>query len=414
MYILFALSSVFHPLVNSCNAQDQPQGIPGRPLRVFLDGDWIDHDYTVREIPFVDFTRDPNLAELHILVSFQHTGSGGHKFTVDFIGKEKFKGQDEQLEYISGESDTDELIRKGLTHVIKMGLMPYISKTPMASSIEIGYDEEKAKSFQERTRDPWNFWIFRIDFGGTLQAEESQNEWSLTNSVSIERVTEEWKVESSFYYNHHQESYKEEDERIENIQRKSELGVGLVKSLTDHWSVGLFGNGLHSNFQNIDYEWRISPAIEYNFFPWKLSHRKVFSIGYYIGYQYEDYREETLYDRTYEHLFGEMVEARLELIQPWGELDTGVEFIHYFQDLRFYNLKADFDVSVRVTRFLSFYLEMNAESIHDQLYLPKGEASHDDILLRRRQLETSFNVAAEAGIRFTFGSIYNTIVNDRF
>jgi hypothetical protein len=52
--------------------------------------------------------------------------------------------------------------------------------------------------------------------------------------------------------------------------------------------------------------------------------------------------------------------------------------------------------------------------IHDQLYLPKGDASHDDILLKRRQMATNYQINGRLGFKFTFGSIYNNVVNERF
>ena len=37
-----------------------------------------------------------------------------------------------------------------------------------------------------------------------------------------------------------------------------------------------------------------------------------------------------------------------------------------------------------------------------------------EILVRRRQLETSYNFFAGVGLSYTFGSIFNNIVNPRF
>ena len=128
---------------------------------------------------------------------------------------------------------------------------------------------------------------------------------------------------------------------------------------------------------------------------------------------YSDYSEETIYDKSYEHLWGQKVGVKLELTQPWGELDTGIDFSNYFHDFRYYKVDMEFDISIRLTKYISFKVEIDAESIHDQLYLPKEGASRDDILLKRQRLETDFDIQTQIGLRFTFGSIYNTIVNER-
>jgi len=52
--------------------------------------------------------------------------------------------------------------------------------------------------------------------------------------------------------------------------------------------------------------------------------------------------------------------------------------------------------------------------INDQLSLVRGEATEAEILLQLQELETSYNVEGRIGITYTFGSIYNNIVNPRF
>jgi hypothetical protein len=47
------------------------------------------------------------------------------------------------------------------------------------------------------------------------------------------------------------------------------------------------------------------------------------------------------------------------------------------------------------------------------VYLPKGEASDEEVLVRRRQLATNYLYFAEFGISYSFGSIFNNIVNPR-
>jgi hypothetical protein len=50
----------------------------------------------------------------------------------------------------------------------------------------------------------------------------------------------------------------------------------------------------------------------------------------------------------------------------------------------------------------------------DQIYLPRGQASTEEILLRQRQLLTGYQYFADFGFSYTFGSIFNNIVNPRF
>ena len=51
-------------------------------LRVFLDCDECDFNYIRINIPFVNFTRDPELAQVHIIISINNTGSGGKRYNL--------------------------------------------------------------------------------------------------------------------------------------------------------------------------------------------------------------------------------------------------------------------------------------------------------------------------------------------
>ena len=52
--------------------------------------------------------------------------------------------------------------------------------------------------------------------------------------------------------------------------------------------------------------------------------------------------------------------------------------------------------------------------IHDQLSLIKGEATLEQVLLRRTMLETNYSYYFSFGLSYTFGSIYSNVVNPRF
>ena len=71
-------------------------------------------------------------------------------------------------------------------------------------------------------------------------------------------------------------------------------------------------------------------------------------------------------------------------------------------------------INIRVLKGLSVRIWGGVARINDQLSLAKGELTEADILLQLTELETSYNVNGEIGVTYTFGSIYNNIVNPRF
>jgi hypothetical protein len=72
------------------------------------------------------------------------------------------------------------------------------------------------------------------------------------------------------------------------------------------------------------------------------------------------------------------------------------------------------NLSGLVVRGFSFTTHGGLSLIHDQLALPKGEVEIEDLLLRRRQLQTQYSYWLMIGFEYAFGSIYNNIVNPRF
>jgi hypothetical protein len=66
-----------------------------------------------------------------------------------------------------------------------------------------------------------------------------------------------------------------------------------------------------------------------------------------------------------------------------------------------------------VFKGLSVRASGSLDIIHDQLYLPRGEGSLEDLLLQQKQLATTYQYEASIGFSYTFGSIFSNVVNTR-
>jgi hypothetical protein len=265
----------------------------------------------------------------------------------------------------------------------------------------------------QENHDPWNYWVFRIKLSSDFEGETSKKEYSLNNSFEADRITELVKFRSEVSYDFDKKIYKDDDEIIESKKTKAELDANIVYSLSPRWSTGVFGNVSASSYLNLNTASEIGPAIEYNIFPWDKSDRKVFTIGYHVKAHYYKYNEVTIFERLEENRASESLKLSLLLRQPWGEIESKLEGSHYFHDFSKNRVSMETDVSVNIVKGLSLFVELETDLIHDQLYLPGGETSRDDLLLQQRKLATNFDFSAELGIRFTFGSVFNNIINQR-
>jgi len=52
--------------------------------------------------------------------------------------------------------------------------------------------------------------------------------------------------------------------------------------------------------------------------------------------------------------------------------------------------------------------------IRDQLSIPRRGITSEEVLLRLRRLRSGYEYDFQLGLTYTFGSIFNTIVNQRF
>ena len=106
--------------------------------------------------------------------------------------------------------------------------------------------------------------------------------------------------------------------------------------------------------------------------------------------------------------------ADSELMSPWGSAGMTFQAANYFHDPSKYHLRLNGDTDIRIIRGLSFNIQGNVSRVHDQLYLQRGDATDEEILVRQRQLATSYRYGFSFGVSYTFGSIFNNVVNPRF
>jgi hypothetical protein len=138
------------------------------------------------------------------------------------------------------------------------------------------------------------------------------------------------------------------------------------------------------------------------------------TLQYTLGVDSHNYREETIFGKTKEKLFDQKLTTSLSLRQPWGTASGSVDLSQYLNDPHKYSISAFGATNVRLFKGFSFNLFTQLSRTRDQVYLPRGEATTEEILVRQRQLATGYQYFLNFGISYSFGSIFNNIVNPRF
>jgi hypothetical protein len=405
-------------LVTAALAAAQPAQSPARtsPIRIFLDcGFFCDEDFLKREITFVDYMRDRRDADVHLLITTRDTGGGGTEYTLKFIGLGSFAGVEQTLQYAATQISTADERRKALAEVIKQGLVRYESESPQSQRLKITFTPEQGATKPTAATDPWNLWVFRTNVGGSFNGEQSTKSRSIRGSASANRTTDDWRLNFSANTDYRKETFDlSETDTFESITRSSGGDATVVKSLTQHWSAGLLGSAQSSTFLNYDLRLRIAPGIEYNIFPYSQSTRRMLTLQYTVGVDSHNYREETIYEKTIEKLADHKLSTALSLRQPWGTASGSVDLSQYLTDPHKYSVSAFGATNLRLFKGFSLNLFTQLSRTRDQIYLPKGEATPEEILVRQRQLATGYQYFLNFGISYSFGSIFNNIVNPRF
>lgn len=416
IFILCLFTIVFSAFPGYAQTEDtlkvQLKNSKNGKIKVFIDCQGCDIRYIRQEITFVNYVRDQQLAQVHVFITDQGTASGGRTYTLSFIGQKEFSRFVNTLTYTSLQSNTNDEERAGLSRMLRFGLVSYVAHTPFAEKLSISFDEDiELKPLM--IDDPWNNWVFEIYGGGNFNKEASRSSVNIRYGFSADHITEKWRIRARPYFNYNEQNFEQNGDKITSKLHRNGFEGSAVRSLGNHWSAGISTDLISTTYDNIDFGMRIAPAIEYSIFPYEDVTRKEITFAYRAGYDYRNYMEETIFNKMEETLFFQSLNANVRIRQPWGAIFAGMEGSHFLHDFSKNRVEFDGSVSLRIMKGFSLTVSGNLEIINDQLSLQKGDASLEEILLSQRQLATTYEIYGSIGLSYTFGSIYNNVVNTR-
>jgi hypothetical protein len=413
------------------SAEVLPDSLLQSSLRVFLDCQGnvrgCDRQFFVQEMGYVNWVRDRFDSDVHLLLTSLNAGNGGREITVNFLGQKRFAGKTDTLVVNTLPNDADDRVRRELLRTFQLGLAPYVARTPIASRMRLSLaNGVVAPTVSPRSiKDRWNLWLYRIDGNLNASGEQLVKTTNLSTSLSAARTTDAWKINLTGTHSYNERDFKllvandanpaiRDTVSVVVLQRAANSNALIGRTINAHVTAGVKVSAGFSEVLNQKLAVRVSPALEYNYFPWSEATRHQLTALYYVGPNYYRYYRRTVFDETAETRFNQTLLLALTQRQKWGNTNLTLEGSHYLHDPQRNHVTLSGSMDLRLGRGFSLNFRGSASRVRDQIYIAGAAQSERDILTQRQQLQTNFRYNLNVGMGYTFGSIYNTVVNQRF
>jgi len=273
---------------------------------------------------------------------------------------------------------------------------------------------QMAPAAQKPARDKWNNWVFRLSLSGWANGDSNFSTFNYNAGFSARQVKEKHKFSFGIHYSKGKKKYTYGDYVIRSQNESFNTYAVRVWGLNEHWSLAVKGGGGRSFYRNIRFETGARAGAEYNFYPYSQSSTHRLALQGWAGPHHYVYFEKTVFGKTQETLWQSTLRLVSTIVRKWGHVRMSVDYNQYLHHPDFRSFSMYSGLQLRLVKGLHFRLSGQYTIRHDQINIAAGDASLEEILLRQKELLSGYNFFASAGLTYSFGSIYNTIVNPRF
>lgn len=405
---ILALMALLLP--GTASAQQAPR------LRLFLDcATRCDGEFLRTEMQDVDWVTDRTVADLHIIATRLNTGAGGREVTLTFIGLAGLAGMSDTVVFRTPPDVTDDGYRQEFLRVLQLGLVRYSLAIDAGETLRVMRTAALPTTAPRVRTDPWNFWVFEVGLDLEFNGESREKRYQVGTDLRADRITEDWKVRLRLGGDLDRTTFTLDGGEEFTANRDRWSGSALVvRSISPHWSVGV-NSGVRSSIpDNLDLRLRVAPAVEWNLYPYAEATRRQLVLLYSVGATRYDYAEETIFSKVVETRVDHRLELAYATQQPWGNASVGGNASALLDDWARNSVGVRGELEVRLARGLEVDIQASYSRVRDQITIPKGDATDQEIFLELRELATDFRANLQVGLSYKFGSFFNTIVNPRF
>jgi len=378
-------------------------------VKAYLDCERCDENFIKQETSFLEYVRDQDLADLVILIRDIWNPSGGRSYEIEIDGNKEYKDLASSTTVFGYSSDTSSSLRDKLVNKLKLALVPFLDKAEYDLNVKVDTNFEDIKTID----DKWNNWVFELSGTYESDKEESRKTNRYEIQLEIDKVTEDWRIGIDLERDERNREFYSDDNVYLSNRKTTSLRGRVVRSISDHFSAGVFFGAFQNTYENIDFNRYIAPAIEYSFFPYEDVLSKEITLAYRIGTGKRNYIEKTIYGYENQTLTSQTLTLNIRYRQKWGNISSYIDGTQFFNDGTKKRFSFRSDLDIRIFEGLAVRFSGNVSLIREQYSLAAGSTSVEDLLLQQRRIASDYETNFSIGLSYTFGSIYNSIINTR-
>jgi hypothetical protein len=370
-----------------------------------------------QELSYFDFTRDPRLADLTLVVVRQPAGNGGERFTVS-LGRGAASLGTEELApartFLAAPGAPPHESREHLLQAILSLLHGELLESAHAAAFALRLPVRTAAELSTLD-DPWRYWVIAPELRGHGEGASGYYFIESTGAVSVRRIAEPSKIRLRGAYARRLSSYRLEDgSRIHGDSYGWDGRAIYAHSIGRRWALGGVGTGHASEYENLKGQLRAAPLVELNIYPYSENASRQLRLAYQAGAWTNWYLEPNRAGLMRESRPFQALSVIADVNQPWGSVQLVGQLNAFLDAPALYRLSGGAVLSLRLVAGLALTLEGQAALVHDQINQRSRPITDRELLLWTAQQPSNHFFEAEVGLSYTFGSVHNTIVNPRF
>ena len=377
-------------------------------LKAYLDCR-CDQNYLKQQTSFLEHVRDQNLADIEIFILDVRNPTGTRSFEIKIDGNNEYQEISSSVLVSGYANDTSSTLRDKLLNKLKLALVPFLDKASYSLKVDVD------SNFDDLTvnDDKWKSWVFELSGSYNDDKEETRKTNRYELEFEVDKLTPDWRIGMEIKRNESKGKFFSNDNVYTSSRKTTSFSGRVVKSVSDHFSAGVFLGAYQNTYENIDFNRYIAPAIEYSFYPYKDVLSKEITLAYRIGVGKRNYIEKTIYGYEKQKLSSQTLSLNIRFRQKWGNISSYLNATQFLNDgtKKRFSLRSDLDL--RVYEGLAVRFSTNINLIREQYNLAAVSNSIEELLLQQRQIATDYKTNFSVGLSYTFGSIYNSVINTR-